>query len=113
MDPIEILHSDQLFLEVVRLEVFVGAKAKDLLLLELFHENLFHLSVGQLAIVIEAQCLYSPISVLIQFNLVLDHIHACFEDALILDSLPDYHFAGAGARALGGMGAGGLSCVIN
>ena len=54
LDPIEILNSDQLFLEVVRLEVFVGAEAKYLLLLELFHENLFHLSMGQLAIVIEA-----------------------------------------------------------
>ena len=57
--------------------------------------------------------MYPPIIILIQLNLVLDHINARFEDALVLNSLPDDHFAGAGARALRGMGAGGLPRVVN
>ena len=44
--------------------------------------------------------MYPPIIILIQVNLVLDHINASFEDALVLNSLPDDHLAGAGARAL-------------
>ena len=86
---VEILNSHQLFLEVVREELIEGTESKDAFLLQLPHQDLFHLFVCQLAVVVQPHSPNSTLIVLIQFQLMLDHINTSLEDTLIFDSLFD------------------------
>ena len=90
LDAIEILNCDELLPEVVCSKIIVRVKAEDLLLLELFHEDLLHLPMSEFAIIIEAQSLDSAIFVFIKLNFVLEYLDSSFEDTFILDSLSDF-----------------------
>ena len=92
LHTIEIFHRDELLLEVVVLEVLVRGKAEYFLLFELTHEDLFHLPVRQLSVIVEAKSLNAALVILLKFELVLYNIHSGLEDAFILDGLPDGDF---------------------
>ena len=108
LQAVEVLHGDQLPVEVLALEVFERAKAEDPLLLELPHQDLFHLLVGELAIVVEAESLDASLIILIQLNFVLNNLYACFEDTLIFHGLSNLDLACAGTLTFRWMRADGF-----
>ena len=54
LETIQILNGDEFPIEVLALELVVRAEAKDPLLLELAHQELLHLTMGQLAIIVQS-----------------------------------------------------------
>ena len=92
LHTIEVFHRDKLLLEIVILEVFVRGKAEYFFLFELTHEDLFHLPVRQLSVIVEAKSLNAALVILFKFKLVLYNVHSGLEDAFILDGLPDSDF---------------------
>ena len=92
LHSIEIFHRDQLLLEVVCLEVLVRGKAKYFLLFELAHQYFLHLSVRQLAIIVETQRLHTTFIVLLKLKLVLDYVYPSLKDAFVLDGLANGNF---------------------
>ena len=52
LKSVQVLHCDQVLLEVLVLKVIVGAEAENLLLLKLAHQDLLHLAMGKLSIVV-------------------------------------------------------------
>ena len=93
LNAVEVFNSDQLPIKVLTLELVIGAKSEDALLFELSHEDFLHLTMGQLAIIVETQRLDTTLFILIELNLVLYHLHACFEDALVLNCLTNLDLA--------------------
>lgn len=100
LDTVEIFNGDKFLSKVLTLELVVGAVAKDALLLELTHKYILHLAMSQLAIVVQAQSLDTTLIVLIQFNLVFQHLDACFEHTFVLDCLSDLDLASVRANKI-------------
>lgn len=86
-ESVEIFDCDEWLLEVVSLEVVEVAEAEYLLLLKLPHQDLLHLLVGQLAVVVEPHGLDVAIVIFLQFHLVFDHLDTRLEDAFVFDRL--------------------------
>ena len=89
LESVEIFHSDQLLVEVLTKEFIVGAEAEDLFLFELAHQDLLHLAMRQLSIVVETKGLNPAILILFKLHLMLDDLDTCLEDTLVLPGLSD------------------------
>lgn len=72
------------------------------------------MSVGQLAVVVQAKSLDAPLVVFVKLNLMLHHFDPCFENALVLDRLSDSNLPLACALAVGRMRAGDFHarCIL-
>lgn len=97
LKAVQVFNRNQLLVEVLALELIVGAIAKDTLLLKLMHQDLFHLPMCQFAIVVKAKCLNSTVFILVQLDLMLYDLHACFKDTLVFDCLSNLNFSRASA----------------
>ena len=106
---VQIFDSYKLFLKVILREVIIRTEAKDLFLFELFHQDFFHLTMRQLSIVIQSECLNAPIFIFIKFDLVLHNFDSCLEDTFIFDGLSNHDFTGTSSRTLRWMSRGNFS----
>lgn len=101
MHSVHVLNRDEVFLEVVIKELIIAAECEDLLLLELAHDQLLHLLVGQTALLVHLLDLGQR-TLLIQVILMLNHVKTSFEDTLYFVGLSDLDLARSRLRSLQG-----------
>lgn len=88
--PVEFLNCDDLSLEIVVEKFVVGAEPENLLLLDVTHDELLHLLIGQLAILVEQPYLMKvSLRILHQLILLLNHIETCLEHPLVFLRMPN------------------------
>ena len=91
-EAIQVFDSNERLLKVVRLELVEIAKTENLFLLELSHQNFFHLLVRKFTIIVKSHRMNVTLPVFFKLHFMFNDLDASFEDAFILDSLANPNF---------------------
>lgn len=109
MHSVHIFDRNEIFLEVVIKELIIAAECEDFLLLELAHDQLLHLLVGQTALLVHLLDLGQR-TLLIQVILMFNYVKTSFKDTLNFVSLSNLNLARSRLRSL--QGFLGQDCAV-